>query len=61
MLGAAVFTPQAGAAIGFMSPPEHRGRAIAFIFLGWSLASVLGLPMAQLDRRDLRLALRLLG
>ena len=47
MLGAAVFTPQAGAAIGFMAPPEHRGRAIAFIFLGWSLASVLGLPMAH--------------
>jgi predicted MFS family arabinose efflux permease len=47
MLGAAVFTPQAGAAIGFMSPPEQRGRAIAFIFLGWSLASVLGLPMAN--------------
>jgi len=47
MLGAAVFTPQAGAAIGFMSPPEQRGRAIAFVFLGWSLASVLGLPMAN--------------
>jgi predicted MFS family arabinose efflux permease len=47
MLGAAVFTPQAGAAIGFMSPPEQRGRAIAFIFLGWSMASVLGLPMSN--------------
>ena len=47
MLGAAVFTPQAGAAIGFMSPPEHRGRAIAFIFVGWSLASVLGLPLSN--------------
>ena len=47
MLGAAVFTPQAGAAVGFMSPPEHRGRAIAFIFLGWSLASVLGLPLSN--------------
>ena len=46
MLGAAVFTPQAGAAIGFMAPPEQRGRAITFIFLGWSLASVVGLPMA---------------
>ena len=46
MLGAAVFTPQAAAAVGFMSPPEHRGRAIAFIFLGWSMASVLGLPLA---------------
>ena len=38
MLGAAVFTPQAAAAVGFMSPPEHRGRAITFIFLGWSMA-----------------------
>jgi len=47
MLGAAVFTPQAGAAIGYMSPPEHRGRAIAFIFIGWSLASVLGLPLSN--------------
>jgi predicted MFS family arabinose efflux permease len=46
MLGAAVFTPQAAAAVGFMSPPEHRGRAIAFIFLGWSMASVLGLPLS---------------
>ena len=47
MLAAAVFTPQAAAAIGFMTPPEHRGRAITFIFLGWSVASVLGLPLAQ--------------
>jgi predicted MFS family arabinose efflux permease len=46
MLGAAVFTPQAAAAIGFMSAPEHRGRSIAFIFLGWSVASVFGLPLS---------------
>jgi predicted MFS family arabinose efflux permease len=46
MLGAAVFTPQAAAAIGFMTPLEHRGRAITFIFLGWSMASVLGLPLS---------------
>jgi predicted MFS family arabinose efflux permease len=46
MLGAAVFTPQAAAAVGYMSPPAHRGRAIAFIFLGWSMASVLGLPLS---------------
>src|SRR5690606_38512509 len=26
-------------------PPEQRGRAITFIFLGWSVASVLGMPM----------------
>ncbi len=46
MLGAAVFTPQAAAAVGFMTPPEHRGRAITFIFLGWSMASVFGLPLS---------------
>ena len=46
LLGAAVFTPQAAAAVGFMAPPAERGRDIAFIFLGWSLASVLGLPLA---------------
>jgi len=46
MLAAAVFTPQAAAAIGFMAAPHERGRAITFIFLGWSIASVLGLPLA---------------
>lgn len=47
VLGAAVFTPQAAAAISAMAPPESRGRAITFIFIGWSLASVLGMPMAS--------------
>jgi len=47
MLGAALFTPQAAAAVGFMAAPEQRGRAITFIFVGWSLASVLGMPMAS--------------
>ncbi len=46
VLGAAVFTPQAAAAVGVVAPPEERGRSITFIFLGWSLASVLGMPMA---------------
>ena len=46
MLGAAVFTPQAAAAVGFLAPPAQRGRAIGFIFLGWSMASVLGLPLS---------------
>jgi predicted MFS family arabinose efflux permease len=44
----AVFTPQAAACVGLLVPPEQRGRAIAFIFLGWSVASVLGLPMGAL-------------
>lgn len=46
MLGAAVFTPQAAAAIGHMTAPEQRGRAITFVFLGWSVASVAGMPIA---------------
>ncbi|MEP7058776.1 MAG: MFS transporter [Caldimonas sp.] len=46
VLGAAVFTPQAAATIGLMAPPEQRGRAIAFIFIGWSVASVAGVPLA---------------
>lgn len=46
MLAAAVFTPQAAAAIGHLARPEDRGRAITFVFLGWSLASVLGMPLA---------------
>lgn len=46
VLGAAVFTPQAAAAIGFMTAPQQRGQAITFIFVGWSVASVLGMPMA---------------
>jgi len=47
VLGAAVFTPQAAAAISVMAPPEARGRAITFIFIGWSLASVVGMPLAS--------------
>jgi DHA1 family inner membrane transport protein len=45
LLGAAVFTPQAGAAIAVMTPPHSRGHAITFVFLGWAVASVLGLPL----------------
>ncbi|MDB5998761.1 MAG: transporter [Rhizobacter sp.] len=45
VLGAAVFTPQAAAAIGVMAPPSQRGRCITFIFLGWSVASVAGVPI----------------
>ena len=47
VLAAALFTPQAAAAIGAMVPPAQRGGAIMFIFLGWSLASVLGLPIGS--------------
>lgn len=45
MLAAAAFTPQAAACIGQLVPAEQRGRAITFVFLGWSVASVLGTPL----------------
>lgn len=45
VLAAAVYTPQAAAAIGYVAPPEERGRSIIFIFLGWSVASVVGMPL----------------
>ncbi|MBV9891366.1 MAG: MFS transporter [Rhizobacter sp.] len=44
VLGASVFTPQAAAAIGAMTPPAGRAGAITFIFIGWSVASVVGMP-----------------
>ena len=44
VLGAAVFTPQAAAAIGAMTQPAERAGAITFIFIGWSVASVVGMP-----------------
>ena len=46
VLGAAVYTPQAAASINVLVPAEQRGRAMTFVFLGWSLASVLGMPMS---------------
>jgi predicted MFS family arabinose efflux permease len=42
----AIFTPQAASCVGLLVPPEQRGRAITFIFVGWSVASVLGMPMS---------------
>ncbi len=41
----AIFTPQAAACVGLLVAPHQRGRAITFIFLGWSVASVLGMPL----------------
>ncbi len=41
----AIFTPQAAACVGLLVAPQQRGRAITFIFLGWSVASVLGMPL----------------
>ncbi|MEJ6023080.1 MFS transporter [Ramlibacter sp. PS4R-6] len=46
LIAPAIFTPQAAACVGLLVPPEQRGKAITFVFLGWSVASVLGLPIA---------------
>ncbi len=43
--GAALFTAQAAAAAALIAPPEQRGRAIALVFLGWSVSSVAGVPL----------------
>ncbi len=48
VISAAIFTPQAAAVAGMMAAPERRGRAITTVFLGWSIASVLGAPLAAL-------------
>jgi predicted MFS family arabinose efflux permease len=45
MIAPAVFTPQAAAVAGLLVPPEQRGKAITMVFLGWSIASVVGAPL----------------
>ena len=46
MMAPAIFTPQAAACIGQLAEPQARGRAITFIFLGWSISSVIGMPIS---------------
>ncbi len=46
MVAPAIFTPQAAACMGQLASPQTRGKAITFVFLGWSLASVIGMPVA---------------
>src|SRR5262245_19623447 len=48
VISAGIFTPQAAATVGLMVPPEKRAGAVAFIFIGWSIASVAGLPTGSL-------------
>ena len=40
-----LFTPQAAGTVGMITPPEKRGGTIAYVFLGWSLAAAVGLPL----------------
>jgi predicted MFS family arabinose efflux permease len=47
VISAAIFTPQAAATAALIAPAETRGRAMAFTFLGWSIASVFGVPLGS--------------
>src|SRR5437879_3722997 len=42
---AALYTPQAAGTAALIVPVEKRGGTIAYIFLGWSLAAAIGLPL----------------
>ena len=41
----ALYTPQAAGTAALIVPTERRGSTIAYIFLGWSLAAAVGLPL----------------
>jgi predicted MFS family arabinose efflux permease len=41
----ALYTPQAAGTASLIVPVERRGSTIAYIFLGWSLAAAVGLPL----------------
>jgi len=45
---AALYTPQAAATVALIAPERERPSAIAFVFLGWSLAIAGGLPLVTL-------------
>jgi DHA1 family inner membrane transport protein len=40
-----IFTPQAAGTAALIVPAEKRGSTIAYVFLGWSLAAAVGLPL----------------
>src|SRR6478672_7267331 len=42
---AALYTPQAAGTAALIVPVQKRGGTIAYIFLGWSLAVAIGLPL----------------
>jgi MFS transporter, DHA1 family, inner membrane transport protein len=40
-----IYTPQAAGTGALIVPEQKRGSTIAYIFLGWSLAAAIGLPL----------------
>ena len=41
----ALYTPQAAGTAALVSPAGKRGSTIAYVFLGWSVAAAVGLPL----------------
>jgi MFS transporter, DHA1 family, inner membrane transport protein len=44
-VASALYTPQAAATIALLMPPEKRASSIAAVFMGWAVASVVGMPL----------------
>lgn len=47
LVGAAIFSAQAAATVGLMVPPQRRAAAIAFVFIGWSVAAAATVPLTS--------------
>jgi predicted MFS family arabinose efflux permease len=60
---AAIYTPQAASTVALIVPEKLRPSAIAFVFLGWSLAVAIGLPIVTTvaDHLGWRATFALLG
>ena len=43
-----IYTPQAAGTAAMIVPEARRGSTIAYVFLGWSLAAAIGLPLVTL-------------
>jgi predicted MFS family arabinose efflux permease len=43
-----IYTPQAAGTAAMIVPESKRGSTIAYVFLGWSLAAAVGLPLIAL-------------
>src|SRR5215831_4293817 len=48
---AALYTPQAAGTAALIVPAEKRGSAIAYVFLGWSVAVAAGPPLITMASR----------
>jgi len=43
-----IYTPQAAGTAAMIVPETRRGSTVAYVFLGWSLAAAIGLPLIAL-------------